>query len=61
MFCNVGISAAARSTSCLDSQAGSGLLATTVSVACVSGDSFGVSAGNDSSVGVSLSTANCSS
>ena len=33
MFCNVGMSAAARSTSCLDSLAGSGLLAQLASLA----------------------------
>ena len=50
------MSAAKRSTSWPVSQAGSGLLATTVSVACVSGDSVGVSTGVDLSVGISLST-----
>ena len=59
-FCNVGMSAAKRSTSWPVSQAGSGLLATTVSVACVSGDSLGVSTGVDLSVGISLSTLGCS-
>ena len=59
-FCSVGISAAKRSASWTGSQAGSGLLATTVSVASVSGDSVGVSTGVVLSAGISLSTIGCS-
>ena len=59
-FCSVGISAAKRSASGTGSQAGSGLLTTTVSVASVSGDSVGVSTGVDLSAGISLSTNGCS-
>ena len=44
-FCSVGISAAKRSSSRTGSQAGSGLLTTTVSVASVSDDSVGESTG----------------
>ena len=59
-FCSVGISAAKRSSSRTGSQAGSGLLTTTVSVASVSDDSVGESTGVVLSAGPILLTVGCS-
>ena len=59
-FRSVGISAAKRSASRTGSQAGSGLLTTTVSVASVPDDSVGESTGVDLSAGLNLLNVGCS-